>query len=50
MTAQARAAVVCARDLDRMQLWAGQGAPIAKAAPVSIVLQGMWTTAQGLPP
>ncbi|MFT4113150.1 NAD(P)H-dependent flavin oxidoreductase [Silvibacterium sp.] len=35
-------------DAERMQLWAGQAAPLAKALPVATLLQSWWGDAQSL--
>ena len=37
-------------DPDRMQLWAGQGAALARAAPVAEVLRDAWDGALALLP
>jgi nitronate monooxygenase len=50
LTAGMRAQAQKDGDPDRMQLWAGQAAAMAKAAPVDMVMTEMWTAACALLP
>jgi nitronate monooxygenase len=50
LTAAMRAQAQKDGDPDRMQLWAGQAAAMAKAAPVEAVMTEMWTAACALLP
>ena len=50
LTAGMRAAAQKDGDPDRMQLWAGQGAAMARAAPAAALLQDTWHAAQDLLP
>jgi nitronate monooxygenase len=48
LTAAMRAAAQTKGDIDRMQVWAGQSAALAEAAPAAQVLQRVWDGAQAL--
>jgi nitronate monooxygenase len=43
-----RAAAQKAGDAQRMQVWAGQSAKLARAEPVATVVQRLWEGAQAL--
>lgn len=48
LTAPLRAAALAKDDASRMQLWAGQGAAMARAEPAAEVVQRVWAEAQAL--
>ena len=50
LTAPMRAAAQDARDVGRMQAWAGQSAAMARAEPAGDVVRRMWAEAQDLLP
>jgi len=39
---------VAAGDVARMQMWAGQGAALARAEPAGEILRAMWAEASAL--
>jgi len=50
LTAAMRAEAAGARDLDRMQAWAGQSARLARAEPAGETVERIWAEAQALLP
>ncbi len=50
LTAAMRADAAKARDVGRMQAWAGQGAALARAEPAGEVVRRVWAEAKGLLP
>jgi len=50
LTAAMRNEAASARDVDRMQAWAGQAAALARAEPAADVVRRIWTEAQALLP
>jgi nitronate monooxygenase len=48
--APVRADAAQAGDAGRMQAWAGQGAPMARAEPAAAVVQRLWSEAEALLP
>ncbi len=48
LTAPMRAAGQQAGDLDRMQVWAGQGAALAQAKPAAAIVEQVWSEAVAL--